>query len=91
MLKQLAHPRSVRFKLALDWSVSAWTFSTHAPDAFHNRAWPVLDLSAEQRPGATWTCEGEPSSGETHFHVGAFDQGPRLKPTWHIFPEERLP
>lgn len=28
MLKQLAHPRSVRFKMALDWSVSAWTFST---------------------------------------------------------------
>jgi hypothetical protein len=43
------------------------------------------------RCGSTLTCEGEPSSTETHFHVGAFDQAARLQPTRHIFPEERLP
>lgn len=44
------------------------------------------------RCGSTLTCEGEPlPMGETHFHVGAFDQAARLQPTRHIFPEERLP
>jgi hypothetical protein len=26
-----------------------------------------------------------------HFHIGAFDNAAQLKPTRHIFPEERLP
>jgi hypothetical protein len=44
------------------------------------------------RCGSTLTCEGELlPTGETHFHIGAFDQAPRLQPTKHIFPEERLP
>jgi hypothetical protein len=43
------------------------------------------------RCGSTLTCEGEPSSAETHFHIGAFDQAAGLQPTRHIFPEERLP
>ena len=43
------------------------------------------------RCGSTLTCEGEPSSPETHFHVGAFDEATGFEPTRHIFPEERLP
>ena len=44
------------------------------------------------RCGSTLTCEGELlPTGETHFHIGAFDQAARLQPTKHIFPEERLP
>src|ERR1700680_1429985 len=37
--------------------------------------------------GSTLTCEGEPSSAETHFHIGAFDLAAQLQPTRHIFPE----
>jgi hypothetical protein len=37
------------------------------------------------------TCEGEPLSAETHFHIGSIDQAERFQPTRHIFPEERLP
>jgi hypothetical protein len=40
--------------------------------------------------GSTLTCEGE-RSPEVHFHVGAFDDAARFKPTRHIFPEERMP
>jgi hypothetical protein len=40
--------------------------------------------------GSTLTCEGE-NSPEIHFHIGAFDEATRFKPTRHIFPEERLP
>ena len=43
------------------------------------------------RCGSTLSCEGEPLSTETHFHVGAFDRAAQLQPTRHIFPEERLP
>lgn len=43
------------------------------------------------RCGSTLTCEGESSGPETHFHVGAFDDAAAFAPTWHIFPEERLP
>jgi hypothetical protein len=43
------------------------------------------------RCGSTLTCESERLPTETHFHVGAFDQAARLRPTRHIFPEERLP
>lgn len=43
------------------------------------------------RCGSTLTCEGESSSPETHFHIGAFEEAARFKPTRHIFPEERLP
>jgi hypothetical protein len=42
------------------------------------------------RCGSTLTCEGE-SSPEMHCHFGAFDDADRLKPTRHIFPDERLP
>lgn len=42
------------------------------------------------RCGSTLTCEGK-NSPEMHFHVGAFDEAARFKPTRHIFPEERLP
>ena len=42
------------------------------------------------RCGSTLTCEGE-SSSEIHLHIGAFDEAAQLKPTRHIFPEERLP
>jgi hypothetical protein len=43
------------------------------------------------RCGSTLTCEGEPRTNETHFHIGAIDQAARFQPTRHIFPEERLP
>jgi hypothetical protein len=43
------------------------------------------------RCGSTLTCEGDPRSAETHFHVGAFDDAAKFRPTRHIFPEERLP
>ena len=43
------------------------------------------------RCGSTLTCEGEPPSAETHFHVGAFRDAGQFRPTRHIFPEERLP
>jgi hypothetical protein len=43
------------------------------------------------RCGSTLTCEGESSSAEAHFHIGAFDEASRFEPTRHIFPEERLP
>lgn len=42
------------------------------------------------RCGSTVTCEGV-SSPEVHFHIGAFDEAARFRPTRHIFPEERLP
>ena len=41
--------------------------------------------------GATLTCESLPGPTVTHFHVGAFDQAARLRPTMHYFSEERLP
>ena len=40
---------------------------------------------------STLTCESERLPKETHFRVGGFDQAARLRPTRHIFPEERLP
>ena len=43
------------------------------------------------RCGSNLTCESERLPTETHFHAGAFDQATRLRPTSHIFPEERLP
>src|SRR5215467_15621699 len=43
------------------------------------------------RCGSTLTCEGESSSPETHFHIGAFDEAARFAPTRHIFPTERMP
>jgi hypothetical protein len=43
------------------------------------------------RCGSTLTCEGEPSSAETHFHIGSIDHAAQFQPTRHIFPEERLP
>jgi hypothetical protein len=45
------------------------------------------------RCGSTLTCESlrGPLATETHFHVGAFDEAARLRPTRHVFPEERLP
>ncbi len=48
-------------------------------------------VSVFAKCGSTLTCEGEPLSAETHFHVGAFDRAAQLQPTRHIFPEERLP
>src|SRR6516225_6653489 len=42
------------------------------------------------RCGSTLTCEGDSLSTETHFHVGAFRDAARFRPTRHIFPEERL-
>src|ERR1051326_3865832 len=41
--------------------------------------------------GSTLTCENTRLPTETHFHVGAFDDATRFRPTRHIFPEERLP
>jgi hypothetical protein len=43
--------------------------------------------------GSTLTCESLRGAlaTETHFHVGAFDEAARLRPTRHVFPEERLP
>lgn len=41
--------------------------------------------------GSTLTCEGEARPNELHIHVGAFDRAADLAPTFHIFPEERLP
>lgn len=41
--------------------------------------------------GTTLTCESEKLPTECHFHVGAFDRPEVLVPSFHIFPEERLP
>ncbi|MFZ5718124.1 MAG: GFA family protein [Pseudomonadota bacterium] len=41
--------------------------------------------------GSTLTCQGEARPDELHIHVGAFDAAGELAPTFHIFPEERLP
>ncbi len=41
--------------------------------------------------GSTLTCESARLPGETHFHVGAFDEAERLQPRRHVFQEERLP
>ena len=45
------------------------------------------------RCGSTLTCESlrGPLATETHFHVGAFDEAGHLRPTRHVFAEERLP
>jgi hypothetical protein len=43
------------------------------------------------RCGSTLTCETVGRPGETHFHIGAFDDADHFQPTRHIFPEERLP
>ncbi len=42
------------------------------------------------RCGSTLTCEVVSLPTETHFHLGAFDEAARLKPTRHVFREERL-
>ena len=41
--------------------------------------------------GSTLSCESERLPTEIHIPVGAFDRARELKPTGHIFPEERLP
>jgi hypothetical protein len=41
--------------------------------------------------GSTLTCESDKRPGELHVHVGAFDRAVELAPSFHIFPEERLP
>ncbi|WP_421937378.1 GFA family protein [Phenylobacterium sp.] len=41
--------------------------------------------------GSTLTCQGDARPGELHIHVGAFDDAPALAPSFHIYPEERLP
>ncbi|HEV2336738.1 MAG TPA: GFA family protein [Stellaceae bacterium] len=43
------------------------------------------------RCGSTLTCEVVSLPTETHFHIGAFDEAARLRPTRHVFPAERLP
>ena len=44
-----------------------------------------------QRCGSTLTCEVSALRGETHFHVGAFDEPERLQPGRHFFRNEQLP
>ena len=41
--------------------------------------------------GSTLTCSNDRWPGETHFHVGAFDEAARLAPTGELFADERLP
>jgi hypothetical protein len=41
--------------------------------------------------GSTLTCETLPGPTVTHFHIGAFDQPARFRPTRAFFKEERLP
>jgi hypothetical protein len=41
--------------------------------------------------GSTLTCANDRWPGETHFHVGAFDEAVRLAPSGEIFAGERLP
>lgn len=41
--------------------------------------------------GSTLTCQSESRPGELHIHVGAFDRAADLAPSFHIFPDERLP
>lgn len=41
--------------------------------------------------GSTLTCEGDARADELHIHVGAFDEAATLAPSFHIYPEERLP
>ena len=41
--------------------------------------------------GSTLTCESNGRPDELHIHVGAFDHASELAPTFHIYPEERLP
>jgi hypothetical protein len=41
--------------------------------------------------GSTLTCEGCVRPDELHIHVGAFDRAAELAPSFHIYPEERLP
>lgn len=41
--------------------------------------------------GSTLTCQSDTRPDELHVHVGAFDRAAELAPTFHIFPEERLP
>jgi hypothetical protein len=43
------------------------------------------------RCGSTLTCENERFPSEAHYHVGTFDRAGELKPTGHIFAEERVP
>lgn len=40
--------------------------------------------------GSTLTCANAGWPGETHYHVGAFDDPEQLAPTGDIYPEERL-
>ena len=41
--------------------------------------------------GSTLTCQSDSRAGELHIHVGAFDTPAALRPSFHIYPEERLP
>lgn len=41
--------------------------------------------------GSTLTCESDARPDELHIHVGAFDNAAALAPSFHIFPDERLP
>ena len=43
------------------------------------------------RCGSTLTCESLPGPMVTHFHIGAFDEASRFRPTGSFFGEERLP
>jgi hypothetical protein len=43
------------------------------------------------RCGSTLACETVGLPTLTDFHVGAFDDAELLRPTRHIFPDERLP
>ena len=40
--------------------------------------------------GSTLSCENEKYPTEAHYHVGSFDRAADLKPSAHLFPEERL-
>lgn len=42
------------------------------------------------RCGSTLTCSNVHWPGETHFHVGAFDEAAIFTPTGELFSEERL-
>ena len=41
--------------------------------------------------GSTLTCESAQLPGETHFHVGTFDDPTGFEPSKHYFREEQLP
>ena len=52
---------------------------------------PGVERGFCARCGSTLTCSNAKLPGETHYHIGAFEDAAALTPTGELFRKERLP